>query len=191
MTLYYSASTGGFYDSEIHGINVPADSVVITASVYRSLMDAQSQGSTIKADASGNPIAVAPPVPTLDQTKAALCADVDATADAVYVVIGGPSPGRLAEYRQAKDDATAFKADGYTGTVPSTVACWAQAQNWTAQQAADDILSTATAWENALSAIRSARLLGKASVNAAADADAANAAAATAIANVKAAAAQA
>lgn len=191
MSIFYSPSTGGFYDSDINGSAIPADAVAITVDKHRALLAAQASGSTIQADASGAPIAVAPTPPTLAQTQAALCARVDAAADAAYIAIGGPSPGRLAEYRQAKDDATAFKAAGYAGTAPNTIACWAQAQGWTAQQACDDILATATAWESALIAIRSARLLGKASVNAAADADAAQAACTAAIANINAVLAQA
>jgi hypothetical protein len=130
----------------------------------------------------------APAAPTLDQVKATLCDQVDSAADAVYVEIGGPSPGRMAEYQQANTDAAAFKAAGYAGNAPPTVACWAEANaGWTNQQAADDIIATAARWTAALQAIRSARLLGKASINAATTTDAAEAAAATAISNVQAA----
>jgi hypothetical protein len=92
----------------------------------------------------------------------------------------------IAEYQQAGSDANAFKASGYSGSVPITVSCWAQANpGWTNQQAADDIIATAAKWMTALQNIRSARLLGKSSVNAAATVDAAQAAAATAIQNVQ------
>jgi len=114
--------------------------------------------------------------PTLDQLKATLCATIDANADIAYIAIGGKSPGRLAEYQQAKADAVAFAGASYAGDVPATISCWAQASGWTAQQACDDILATAAAWESALVAIRSARLLGKANVNAAGTEAAAHAA---------------
>lgn len=129
-----------------------------------------------------------PPTPTttLADIQSGLCISVDAEADTVYESIGGPSWGRGAEYQQAQTEATAFKAAGYAGTVPATVQCWATAKNWTAQQAADDILATAAQWIGALQAIRSARLLGKASVTAAADETSARSAAATAIANLQA-----
>lgn len=51
-----------------------------------------------------------------------------------------------------------------TGTVPPTVQAWATAKAWTAQRAADDIAATAQAWESALYAIRSIRLIGKEAV---------------------------
>lgn len=133
----------------------------------------------------GETLATEPPTPTLDQTKVDLCRQVDASADSSYAAIGGASPGRLAEYQQAKDDALAFKAAGYVGTSPSTVSCWAQAKGWTDQQACDDILATAAAWEQALVAIRTLRLSGKANVNAASYAETAEAAASSAISNIR------
>lgn len=122
----------------------------------------------------------------LANAQASLCEQIDAMADEVYIAIGGPTPGRLAEYQQASTDANAFKAAGYSGTVPVTVSCWAQANTgWTNQQAADDIIATAAKWISALQNIRSARLLGKSAVNAAATIAAAQTASATAIQNVQ------
>lgn len=187
MTLFYSATTSGFYDSNINSV-IPPDVVQITDVVHASLMDAQAAGDTIQADANGHPIAVAPAAPSLAQVQASLCASIDATADAAYVVIGGPSPGRLAEYQQANNDATAYKAAGYAGAVPQTVQCWATASSIAPKAAADSILATAAQWMAVLNGVRSARLIGKGTVNAASTAADAEAAAATAIANVTAAA---
>lgn len=133
----------------------------------------------------GETFATEPPAPTLAEVKLDLCAQVDASADAAYIAIGGPSPGRLAEYKQAKADADAFKAAGYAGTVPDTIACWSEAKAWTDQQACDDILTTAASWEMALAVIRRQRLIGKANVNAAADATTAKAAADAAMAIIQ------
>lgn len=133
----------------------------------------------------GETFATDPPEPTLAQVKSDLCLQVDASADVAYVAIGGPSPGRLAEYKQAKADADAFATAGYVGPVPDTIACWAEAKGWTAQQACDDILSTAASWETALAVIRRQRLIGKKNVNAASDADAAQAAADLAISTIQ------
>ena len=131
------------------------------------------------------------PLPSLVEVTLEACARVDAAADAAYVAIGGPSPGRLAEYKQAKADADAFKALAYLGTVPDTIACWAEAKEWTAQQACDDILATAARWEVVLSAIRRQRLIGKAAVRAATDAASAHAATDSVIATIQSIAAQA
>jgi hypothetical protein len=188
MGIYYSAMKQAFYDSDIN-LPMPADVVAISDALHVELLEALYSGGSISIDANGAPIAVAAPALTLAQVQGQLCGQIDATADEVYMAIGGPSPGRLAEYQQAKSDAQTFKTAGYSGTVPETVQCWATAKAWTAQQAADDILATAAAWESVLVAIRSARLSGKASVGAATDIPSAKAAAATAVTNVQACAA--
>jgi hypothetical protein len=187
MTLFYSASSRGFYDSAVGGV-VPVDAVEITTDTHAALMLAQAQGDRIEPDAAGKPIAVPPAALTLAQVQASLCAAVDAAVDDAYVAIGGPSPGRLAEYQQANNDATAYKAAGYAGVVPQTVQCWATASGITPKAAADSILATAVQWMAVLNGVRSARLIGKGTVNAATTVADAEAAAATAIANVTAAA---
>ena len=153
-----------------------------------TLADGRASWRAIATEADlvpGEMFATEPPEPTMAEVKLTLCAQIDAAADTAYIAIGGPSPGRLAEYKQAKADADAFKAAAYTGPVPDTIACWAEAKAWTAEQACDDILTTATSWEMALSVIRRQRLIGKASVNAASDAAAAQAAADLAISTIQ------
>jgi hypothetical protein len=181
MTIFYSADTRGFYDTDIHGDGIPGDAVEVTAEDYAAVFSAQCKGASIQPDEHGYPIAVYPAVPSLIQVKAGLCASVDAQADVAYIAIGGPSPGRLAEYQQADIDARAFKAAGYTGEVPETVQCQCIASGMTPEQAADDIIATAANWNAALVAIRSARLIGKGKVNAAETEDLANAEAKSAI----------
>lgn len=60
MTLYYSAATGGFYDSHVHDA-WPDDAVEITASQHQALLNANAEGQLIMADAKGRPVAVDPP----------------------------------------------------------------------------------------------------------------------------------
>lgn len=139
---------------------------------------------------------VAPTAPTAAQElaslQAALCIQIDGVADQVYVAIGGPSPGRLAEYQQANSDAQAFKAAGYpVATIPSTVACWVTASGMTPQAAADNIIATAASWISVLENIRESRLIGKKNVNAATTTADAQAAANAAIAQIQATQAQA
>lgn len=62
--MFYSAKTGGFYASEIHGDNIPIDAVEITAERHAALIEGQSQGKRIVADASGFPVLQDPPPPT-------------------------------------------------------------------------------------------------------------------------------
>ena len=66
------------------------------------------------------------------------------------------------------------------------MASWAEAKNWTAQQAADDILAVSAAWNYALYALRDIRLKGKEAIKAAADAETATAAATAASDQIKA-----
>lgn len=60
MTLYYSAATGGFYDSHVHD-EWPADAVEITTSQHQALLSANAEGQLIMADDEGRPMAVDPP----------------------------------------------------------------------------------------------------------------------------------
>ena len=62
--MFYSAQTGGFYARAIHGDNIPADAVEISAEEHAALIEGQSQGKRIVADDNGFPILVDPPKPT-------------------------------------------------------------------------------------------------------------------------------
>lgn len=71
MTYYYSKSTKGFYNTEIHGTNIPSDCVEITEQTWTNLLEAQSQGKVIQPNHSGYPIAVdfVPPAPTWNDIR--------------------------------------------------------------------------------------------------------------------------
>jgi hypothetical protein len=56
MTLYYSASIGGFLDSAIHD-SLPDDAKRISRAHHHELLEAQSGGAIIAPDAKGRPIA--------------------------------------------------------------------------------------------------------------------------------------
>lgn len=189
MSFYYSATTGGFYASDIHNA-MPADVVEITNEQHQALLVAQAAGSRIQPDDSCHPIAVAPKPPTLEQIKASLCASIDAARDSAYADIGGNNAGRIQEYAMARDDAVAYRGAAYTGEVPVGVSSWVTPER-TARQAADGIIATADAWTAFVGAVRTYTLQGKYAVEAAVDEDAANAAATESIASISAAVAQA
>jgi len=77
MGLYYSKSTGGFYDDIVND-TLPTDAVTITAERHQELLEAQSSGQMIWADADGIPQAVdrperaipSPPEPTNEELLA-------------------------------------------------------------------------------------------------------------------------
>jgi hypothetical protein len=69
MIMFYSKSTGGFYDAAIHQ-TMPDDVVEITAAEHMALLDAQGLGKRIIADAAGYPVAADPAPPTLEGARA-------------------------------------------------------------------------------------------------------------------------
>lgn len=82
--MYYSTTTGGFYDKAIHA-DLPHDAVEITPAQHAALLAAQSAGKRIVPDANGYPVAQdppAPPAPTAEQIRAARVAAVQAHLDA-------------------------------------------------------------------------------------------------------------
>lgn len=70
--MYYAKSTGGFYDKEIHGENMPADAVEISEAQHRALLDGQANGKVIAADSAGRPVLVKKPAPTAEEIVAAV-----------------------------------------------------------------------------------------------------------------------
>lgn len=81
--MFYSKTTGGFYAREIHGDNIPADTVEITAEEHQALIEGQSKGKRIVADASGFPVLQDPPPPTEAELVAQYESALDAHLDAV------------------------------------------------------------------------------------------------------------
>jgi len=70
MSVYYSKSTGGFFDDRIHK-TIPGDSVLVSKEDHKELLDKQSSGKSISSDSFGNPVAI-DFVPTEDQRKSFL-----------------------------------------------------------------------------------------------------------------------
>ena len=67
--MFYSKTTGGFYTREIHGDNIPADAVEITAEQHSELIEDQCQGKRIVADEAGHPVLADPPAPTDEEMQ--------------------------------------------------------------------------------------------------------------------------
>lgn len=85
--MFYSKTTNGFYDPEIHGDNIPSDAVEITKEHHAALLQAQSQGKRIQPDADGFPVAVDQPAPSLESAKAAKSAVINTACAAA--IVGG------------------------------------------------------------------------------------------------------
>lgn len=109
--MFYSKSTGGFYNAEFNGDNIPTDAVEITHEQHQTLIEGQSAGKVIEADKKGNPVLSDPPQLAEDQIQA----QENATALAYlastdwYVVrkleTGVAIPADIATARQAARDA--------------------------------------------------------------------------------------
>lgn len=80
--LCYSKLTGGFYTTEIHGDTIPSDAVEITLEDHATLLQGQSEGKAIGADADGFPVLLVPPVlpPSENDFKIAVQGVLDAKA---------------------------------------------------------------------------------------------------------------
>lgn len=70
MTIYYSATTNAFYDSQVYNVNnIPEDKVAVSASTYTNLMAQQCAGRVIVAAADGTPTTIAQTCGSCTSTK--------------------------------------------------------------------------------------------------------------------------
>lgn len=67
--LLFSPAACAFFDTFIHGENIPGDCVEITREKHVELMAAQAAGKVISADETGAPVAVDAPPPNADDFK--------------------------------------------------------------------------------------------------------------------------
>ncbi|WP_438307569.1 phage tail assembly chaperone [Pseudomonas guariconensis] len=67
MKKFYSASTRGFYSSEINGDDIPGDAVEITLEQHAALLEGEAFGLIIVANAQGLPVLQDRPLPTPEQ----------------------------------------------------------------------------------------------------------------------------
>ena len=125
--FFYAKSTDGFYDSIIHGANIPDDAVDESkwSMTHAQLMDAQAAGKTIIADADGNPIAVDPiSLMTLSQVQAAQATKLSTgcatalttgfTSSALGVALTYPSQDNDQRNLQSAVSAAATASPGWT-----------------------------------------------------------------------------
>ena len=105
--MYASKTTRGFYDTAIHGDNMPADVVEITDEKHAALMEGQSNGKLIDFDDSGYPFLADPPPPTEEELQQQANAEARAyLAETDWYVIrmqetGEPVPADILAERSA------------------------------------------------------------------------------------------
>lgn len=128
MGYSYSAATGGFYHSAVHGAAIPADAVAVSDAEHAALLDGQRAGSRIVAGPDGRPtltaepLALAPPdgwVPaTVTRLQARLCLlNQPAPAGSGYPHLWGwledwaADPARSESERAYFEDAQTWRRD--------------------------------------------------------------------------------
>jgi hypothetical protein len=137
--------------------------VKITVEAQQELMRGLAAGKCIARHAEGFPVLVDSAVEQPSCLE--LCAQIDEAADRARETVAG-DPLRAVEYQRAADEAQAFKDAGYPAeAVPPMVAAWAIGDR-TAQQAADNILAEAAAYNAALVWLRATRLAAKEQIRA-------------------------
>lgn len=157
MTIFYSKTTGGFYDNQIHNV-LPEDAVEITAAYHATLLAGQAQGKTIMPGKDGKPV-LATTAPShlhqwngkewmLDKAAASqlLAEAIDKGTDAInnlvdeaYRHVTRFQPEYEVREQQARD----YKAGGCKGEAPMQVAAFAKPAGKTACEATDIIIAQA------------------------------------------------
>lgn len=144
--MFFSKTTGGFYDAAIHGINIPDDAVVITADDHSTLLAAQATGKRIEANAAGYPVAVDPPPLTLAQQKSLKLAEFEQAAEASVAPITSAYP--IAErdtWPIQEAEAVAWTANSAAAT--PMLSAIASARGQTLADVAANVLSKAASFK--------------------------------------------
>lgn len=157
MTLYYSQSSGGFYDSTTHS-RLPEDAVEISAEQHAAMLAGQSTGQVIMPGKDGKPV-LADHTPshlhqwngkewTLDKaaTSQLLAESIDKGTEAINDAVEQAYHHVTrfeAEYKLREQQARDYKAGGCKGDVPEQVAAFAKPAGKTACEATDIIIAQA------------------------------------------------
>ena len=85
--MFYSKTTGGFYDRSINS-DIPSDAVEITVEQHAALINGQSSGKCIVADADGFPVLADPAPPTDEEIVAGIAIAVQEHMNAAAQAAG-------------------------------------------------------------------------------------------------------
>jgi hypothetical protein len=167
--MFYSAIEAGFFDPAIHGEAMPADVVEITADQYRELIAGQSAGMVIAADASGRPMLVAGPIPSLEEVKADAKRQMVAWIDRLTEQLRAGIPrDEIASWPAKSAEARAFLA---IGTVAPILQVEADMVGLTLTEVAETISARAVLYETVVGAVAGIRRNTVAAIDAATDAE--------------------
>lgn len=101
---YYSKTTRGFYDTELHGTSIPTDAVEISLEYYAELWAGQENGKHIVPSDTGLPVLAdpAPVVLTYAESRTTEYPSVGDQLDALFHA--GVFPPEMAAQLQAVKD---------------------------------------------------------------------------------------
>lgn len=126
---YYSTTTKGFYDDDIHGSVMPADVVGISDEQYVTLLHGMNAGFTARINNTGQAELVAQPPPTQEQARArklAELADYRWQVETGGVSIGGMLVATDRESQAMLTGALSTLQAGYVSSIDwKGVAGWA------------------------------------------------------------------
>lgn len=111
MSMYYSKTTGGFYDSDIHDV-MPPDVVEISDDEHQRLINGNSAGKIISSDDSGKPVLIEPLPPSNDRLSSMVRSKRDALISVTDYLVMPDYPiaadllAKVKVYRQALRDVT-------------------------------------------------------------------------------------
>ena len=157
MTLYYSQSSGGFYDSTTHS-RLPEDAVAISTEQHTALLAGQAQGQVIMPNKDSKPVLTLPAPSHLHQwngkewtldkaaTSQLLAESIDKGTEAINDAVEQAYHHVTrfeAEYKLREQQARDYKAGGCKGDVPEQVAAFAKPAGKTACEATDIIIAQA------------------------------------------------
>jgi len=96
---------------------IPADAVQITAEHHAALIDGQSLGKRIIADANGHPVLADPPPLTVAELKANKLAEISARCESEIAAIKSGYPdGEVLSWPKQETEARAYTADANAAT---------------------------------------------------------------------------
>lgn len=110
--MFYSKSTGGFYEAAIHGDKIPADAVEITVDEHALLIEGQGQGKLIQADSTGHPVLVDQLALTPFQTRDTKLAEFKTKSDLITFSVREEYPtDEVLSWSKQELEARAYLAD--------------------------------------------------------------------------------
>ncbi len=107
MTIFFSPTTGAFYDDALWGADLPEDVVEVSPERHAEVMEATTTGQIVQAGEAGQPVAVDAPTPPAETLAVSARRRRDAEIIAVRWLVDRHRD------EEALDALTTLSAEGY------------------------------------------------------------------------------